>query len=446
MSHPSLRELTEAVHGFHPIPDHARTCPECAGRMGKLRDELDLMRRAEGRRVPRAFRWNAVPVALAAGILLSITGLILLMPGGEIPAPPRSADSQDPPPPKRPTPEERVRSFLEGSPEDSEKAREQILAEGSAMLPWLVKARFQDRVHDRSEALRETIFTLKIGLTSDADRAAQFRRLSQQVSLQMDEMSLENALSLLRTVSGLNLVTDPLVLATSASRPISLSLRNTLLRTVLDALGDRTGLDYDFRYGVFFLSTPDRLWSFPKRKPLFPLSGELERSARSWVERLGADAISDREAATNELRKAGPAVLPLLEEGVQGGDAEIRARCEALVRELRPLDWASPIPLKNRWQDQKIAGSSKAVVDRIRSDKLGPVDFLDVPFTVLVDSVRDIHELNITVSGEVPGDLTLSFTLGEMPLVHVLEIITLPLGLDVRIDDAVIVIYKRTDE
>ncbi|MBI4564925.1 MAG: hypothetical protein HY716_09570 [Planctomycetes bacterium] len=77
MSHPTLEELTHAVHGLSEGPPHVETCLECRDMISRLEEELVLLRRAEsveGR--PRRI-WKWIPLAAASLMMLWIFGLIL---------------------------------------------------------------------------------------------------------------------------------------------------------------------------------------------------------------------------------------------------------------------------------------------------------------------------------------------------------------------------------
>jgi hypothetical protein len=43
--HPSVEELTRAVHGLGPLPDHVPLCARCTETVERLREERELLRR-----------------------------------------------------------------------------------------------------------------------------------------------------------------------------------------------------------------------------------------------------------------------------------------------------------------------------------------------------------------------------------------------------------------
>ena len=55
---------------------------------------------------------------------------------------------------------------------------------------------------------------------------------------------------------------------------------------------------------------------------------------RALVEKLGSDVIAEREAATSELIKLGPAALPAIREQLGKADGERKARLQAVVKRI----------------------------------------------------------------------------------------------------------------
>lgn len=81
----------------------------------------------------------------------------------------------------------------------------------------------------------------------------------------------------------------------------------------------------------------------PTRKPPpEPAAPIPEERLQQWVRDLGHDDFSVREAAADELRRAGKAARPALEAAARSTDAEVRARAEGLLEELAEAE--RPIP------------------------------------------------------------------------------------------------------
>src|SRR5262252_2064129 len=62
------------------------------------------------------------------------------------------------------------------------------------------------------------------------------------------------------------------------------------------------------------------------------LAPQAREKARGWVRQLGDRNFRAREKAARQLRELGPAARPVLEEGARDADAEVRRRCEHLLR------------------------------------------------------------------------------------------------------------------
>jgi hypothetical protein len=130
MNHPTLRELTEAVHEIGPSPDHE--CADCARTVESLEAELALLRRADARRgpVPRtdAPERGAMKHAIVAIALVALAVGVIL---ARRPAPRAERIPQPTPvrtvpaaPPEPFVPEESRNRPREADPESEAKAAE----------------------------------------------------------------------------------------------------------------------------------------------------------------------------------------------------------------------------------------------------------------------------------------------------------------------------------
>ncbi|HTF56051.1 MAG TPA: hypothetical protein VK661_02185, partial [Planctomycetota bacterium] len=66
------------------------------------------------------------------------------------------------------------------------------------------------------------------------------------------------------------------------------------------------------------------------------MNADEERRARAAFEKLGDDAIAERDNGTEELRRLGPKCAPVVKAGLESRDPEIRRRSRALL-----LTWAT---------------------------------------------------------------------------------------------------------
>src|SRR5262245_11578547 len=119
-------------------------------------------------------------------------------------------------------------------------------------------------------------------------------------------------------------------------------------------------------------------------------------AAPGLIEKLGAGLFADRESATKELLKLGPAVLPLVEAAAKSSpDAEVRTRAARLVETLR-------------------AETDQAKIIRPALVKL---DYTNIPLGTLVSELKAKTGINLVLDAElvanplrlvsvkVPGDV-----------------------------------------
>src|SRR5436190_11750905 len=154
MSHATLQELTEFVHGLSSAPEHLATCAACRDTEARLRDELELLRRADARLVPTASRRrpdSRIPLALAASALLAVIALVVSRSGPD--NAPGSKGLQD-----RFDVKQTINVFLGGKEEESKEARRALVERGPEVLGALVDARFHRPASIRPDALAELIF------------------------------------------------------------------------------------------------------------------------------------------------------------------------------------------------------------------------------------------------------------------------------------------------
>jgi len=171
MSHSTLQELTESVHGLSPAPDHLASCKDCRDLEGRLRAELDLLRRADARLEPPAPRRRLsglLPLAMAAAALLGVIALILRP--GSSPAPGARAQQG------KVDVNKTIDRFLDGNEEDSAQARRLLTELGPGALGPLINARAHHPASIRPDALAALVLELKEKRAGEAGVAI-FRRL-----------------------------------------------------------------------------------------------------------------------------------------------------------------------------------------------------------------------------------------------------------------------------
>jgi hypothetical protein len=437
MNHPTLEELTGMVHGFRAKEEHVDECTSCHGTAARLADELDLLRLAEARVRPPApllpVVWRLAPIAAAAVVLLTIVAAILVKapwssPGttqGRVETPTR----------------ELVRAFLDESNDTSAQARRQLLSRGPAVLPDLVEARWRRPDAARIEALGELIFDLKEAAGGENGRGIFQKLRSVLVTVNMQNAPLTAVVDYIREITGLNFFIDSVTEPDSVMTTLKLS--KVPLSAVLNTLLGPATLDYDFRHGVIFVGPPHRLWAAPSEAAPAPALPEVQvKEARVALDRLAADSPEERERAASDLRKLGPAVIPALEEGAKNSDAERAGRCRSLIEQLRPRPriWGS-LPTANHWRSQKLQGASRDVAGKLLKMKIDlAFDNTDIPD--ILSFVRDFSGLNIVGQGRIPKK-AVTFKVRNLALADVIELMTLPHGLDVRLEEGVLTIFER---
>jgi hypothetical protein len=261
MSHPSLEELTQAVHGLAPTPDHLGLCAECQETVERLRGERDLLRRADARlAVPLPERRHGALflLALAAAALLAITGVVVLRRDPPPTATP-AAETQE-----KPDLEKLVAQFRDGTDKESARARELLVDSAGSALPVLVESRISHPATLRPDAFSALLLELKQKVAGPA-AAPIFSRLKEaRLTIDMKNVPLTEVLAYMADVSGLNLHADPDLEASKIA--VTLKVGDTPLTQLFDLLSMLYTLEYDVRFGVVFVGKPHRLFDLPSHR------------------------------------------------------------------------------------------------------------------------------------------------------------------------------------
>lgn len=281
MSHPSLQELTHAVHGLAPAPDHLELCADCRETTDRLRAERDLLRRADERLavpLPRRRYGTLLPLALVAASLLVTAGLILFRspaPPADLPA---TAPSQEPI-----KVDETIARFLDGDEKEAARARELLAAAGPSVLPDLVQARQDRSASLRPDALAALIFELKKKSAGAAGEPLFQTLKTTRATVKADKTKLSELAEFLGTLSSIPFYVDPRI----NDEAIDLATTETTLSHTLDLIAILFQVEYDVRYGVVFLSRSYRLFDVKNgptqngMKMYIPREGHWRRQVRS---------------------------------------------------------------------------------------------------------------------------------------------------------------------
>ncbi|HLY73148.1 MAG TPA: hypothetical protein VKU80_03445 [Planctomycetota bacterium] len=220
---------------------HLRDCQACRESWATVAAAGEVLAQAGTRGAGRLVR--AIPL-VAAAMLLAAIAVIVIRHG------PSSAET----PVKDP-----LGLILEGSPDEAKGAREALLKSGRKALPGLVAARPRLRTSLRFGEIQDLIWTLKIGGVQGTPDEAVVRKMEHvKIDLAFENVGVNDILAYLRDLSDINYVLDPTVDPGPVER---LRGKNQSLRSTLETLCLVKDIDFDFRYGVVFLSRPMRLWS-----------------------------------------------------------------------------------------------------------------------------------------------------------------------------------------
>lgn len=320
---------------------HLDQCDACRESWASVAAAGELLSSARPKAVAKG---RLFPVLVAAAMLLTIVGVIAVR---SIPSPVVS-------------PKDPVVLLLEGNPEEVRTAREAFLKQGRKAIPLLVAARPKFKGSARLQTLQDLIFDLKrASIQDDPDKVAVFLKLaSMKVNLEFSATPMKDVVAFIRDFTSLNMILDPGI---DTAMLQTLTVKDITLKDALDLIGTVMELDYDFRYGVLFFTTPMRLWS--------------------------------------------------TEKGVG-------------------------LPTANGWTRQVLAGRDAEARDKLPLIRV-TLDMQGAPLSAIGSSLSEICGIPVAVPpalGDAPVDLKVT----DVRLSHVLELLTLPQGRDVRIQDGAV--------
>ena len=211
----------------------------------------------------------------------------------------------------------------------------QILKLGPSGLEVLAKARNHMQESTHRKMLSDVLFLMKEKMETSKKGKWHFNWLrGKNVEIGVITGEAGNVLNILRGVGGLKYSIDPRI-SDSIRRRITLDLSEVKLRDALDQVCVLADLDYDFRYGLIWISTPERLWgmaTFGKN----PSLNEGKRKALDDVlARLGSESIEERTKASAEFVRRGARYASFLEKAMLDQDEETSARVKSLLRTMK---------------------------------------------------------------------------------------------------------------
>jgi hypothetical protein len=220
-----------------------------------------------------------------------------------------------------PSLDDAVAAFAKGD----ESVREEIVKLGVCSILPLRKVR--DRAPERIDAL---LFDLK--QRAESPSKAMLDKLQEVHTFQTASIGIDLALAELSDM--FPMLFDPALFRSHWDRKVQLNQTGVLKRETLESFCRQLGLDYAFYCGVVLIAEPVRLWPATLPPRAVPLTVEESAQALKLIEKLASEQFRERETATAALMKLGKGAIPLLEKGAQGEDAERRARCQSLIRDL----------------------------------------------------------------------------------------------------------------
>jgi hypothetical protein len=314
-----------------------------------------------------------------------------------------------------------------------ESVREEILKLGACSILPLRKVR--DRAPDRIDPL---LFELK--QRAEPPSKATLDKLHEIHTIQTESIGFDLALGEMSNL--FPMLFDPALFRTHWKRKVELNQTAVSKRETLELFCRQLGLDYAFFCGVVLIAEPGRLWPATLPPRAVPLTAEESVRAVKLIEKLGSEQFQEREAATAALMKLGKGAIPPLEQGARGEDAERRARCETLIRDLTGTmpEGMFHRPAAAR---QKLAGGD----DHLRTElQLSQVSF-KVQDIVLDGAMRLLLQPRQVAFQIAPAarDVRLTLDLQNQSSWAVIALATQCCGFDFLIQDGKVVIDTREE-
>jgi hypothetical protein len=330
-----------------------------------------------------------------------------------------------------------VQSFIDGSAE----ARDRIVEAGPPMLPALANARVKHKESPRLPALEELIREVR-GSGEVSPFALEAWTVAERVRIAKDLTVRENGGVLLLKGSVCVVVDPALRDAVRFTREWLEARDGRPVLDALEALAREKDLDVDYRHGALWLGSVERLWGVPKADPIPALRDDVAAAAQKQLPALGSESPEERDAAADAIAKLGPAVIPLLEARAKDADRETAGRCRDLIERLRPRPrLVGAAPVRNAWASQELkAEADRRVANQLRSMKLD-VDHEKVTLAKMAAWLTEWCGFTVRVEGA--ADLALAIQQKDLLVESLIEQITLPRGLDARVEKGEVVIFQR---
>lgn len=206
---------------------------------------------------------------------------------------------------------------------------------------------------------------------------------------------------------------------------------------LIDDLCVLTGLDYGYFHNFIVIGVPERLW-LQRIGDIPELTPGARTQARACIAKLADESMAARDEAMSELHSMGPAVLPLLEEGLKRKDAT-SFLCDALIRQLRaPAGGAFGPSVCVR---QKLSEEDDIVRKHLASSK-PRLSFRETTFQAIAADLAKFQGVECDIA-EPHRALTVSVTIRGQSLLDLLSVATQCRDLDFAIRDRKVVIDTK---
>jgi hypothetical protein len=325
-----------------------------------------------------------------------------------------------------------IEAFLKGDA----GARTELLKLGAFAIRPLQKAR--DKSPGKIDPL---VYELKKAAAYPQGSSAA-ATLDEKIVLRIKDAAFPEMMPSLLEWTGLPLFFDQLEGAGVRSAKVTLGMEDGPKRDLLDQICRQTGLDYGFFHNAIVISRPDRLWPAGPPPKARELRIEEAATARALVEKLNDDSIEAREAASRDLLKLGPSVIPVLEANLKRKEPEIAARCSALIERLRTIPrgaFGPPEALREKTSGM-VDEETLKTLQRMRVN----LDFQNCTMEIVAAYLKEFSGIEFEFKGEA-GKNALTIRCRDQNLGDLLALITQSRDLDFVIRESKVLIGARAD-
>ncbi len=323
-----------------------------------------------------------------------------------------------------------IKTALDGDDKASAEAIAKLEASGPQALPLLAVARLKHKDSPRLPTIEKLMLHLRLPMKRDvAARRTAYRLQHSRITL--GKSTLQEAAALIRTTAEVDLLIDP---AVDASRRCDVDMQDAAALDVLRAVTSKLDLDFDWRYDSVWISTPARVWGAPKASFAAPLTSEQQASAFRLIARIHGwnTKLADRHRARLDLTRLGPSLLASAFSEFADGTADWSEALEIV--------WGQgEVPSANLWETSVLGEKEVDIGDKVRAVRL-VLNFEGTPIADVMQFLQEVSGIAIKLSG-IAEDTAVMLVCKDITMRSVLAALTLPRGMDVRIESETIVVF-----